>query len=418
MRAQTTARDGTDSEELSDAAISAWIDAGAPIAEPAHEALAEGLFDRTLADLCLRPELLVPPTPVLPHLAWAGRVTLLASQEKLGKSTLITQGVAAMRKAQDFLGQSPATGGILWLANDEPLPDLVQRFVSLGCRYETAIRAEDRPVPELQELEDKLSNHRPALLVIDTLAEFALPFVEDFYNPRAWIPLLGALRRQARTYGTSILLLHHTTRDGKRYADSRQLGAGVDVIVTMTGDPDLPETGRILEVRGRGVGHFKRKIEFTEGSYALRASTLPLSERVYRAVQNHPGISNRKLKEAVTGRATDVDSELKTLIASQLVANLGTPRSARYYSRVQAEAEGLLPAGPPMERPTTRAGGALESHIGHSGSTWEAPSERGVSPSGISSEELGSGSGTHQCFPGPTLATREALPASELPDGL
>src|SRR5215218_2310626 len=92
-----------------------------------------GTYHR-LEDLLARPELLEPPPVVLPRLAWAGRVTLLASPEKTGKSTLVGQAVAAKAQGKDFLGEPTERGSTLWLALDEPLNDVVRRFVRYGAR--------------------------------------------------------------------------------------------------------------------------------------------------------------------------------------------------------------------------------------------------------------------------------------------
>ncbi len=88
-----------------------------------------------LEDLLAHPELLEPPPNVLPRLAWAGRVSLLASPEKTGKSlTLVGQAVAAKALGHDFLGEATEQGATLWLALDEPLNDVVRRLVRYGAQ--------------------------------------------------------------------------------------------------------------------------------------------------------------------------------------------------------------------------------------------------------------------------------------------
>ena len=42
-----------------------------------------------------------PPEAVIPHLAWRGRVTLLASREKVGKSTLLSALVARITRNEE-----------------------------------------------------------------------------------------------------------------------------------------------------------------------------------------------------------------------------------------------------------------------------------------------------------------------------
>src|SRR5687767_12004067 len=57
----------------------------------------------TLRALLGDPSLLEPPTPLIQNLAYSGRTTLLAGQDKAGKSTLMTQAVAALTSGGEFL---------------------------------------------------------------------------------------------------------------------------------------------------------------------------------------------------------------------------------------------------------------------------------------------------------------------------
>jgi len=63
-----------------------------PPAEPeaGAEAPREAPLTRSLAELLADPDALNPPEPVIPRLAYRGRVTLLAAREKAGKSTVFT----------------------------------------------------------------------------------------------------------------------------------------------------------------------------------------------------------------------------------------------------------------------------------------------------------------------------------------
>src|SRR4051812_25717502 len=77
-----------------------------------------------LEDLLADPSLLEPPPVVVPRLAWAGRLSLLAAPEKHGKSTLVGQAIAAKAAGADFLGEATTPGTTLWLGLDEPLNDI------------------------------------------------------------------------------------------------------------------------------------------------------------------------------------------------------------------------------------------------------------------------------------------------------
>ena len=74
---------------------------------------------RTLAEWLTDPGALEPPPMIIPYLALAGRVTLLAAKEKVGKSTFMGQCVAAFSQGAEFLGQPCGPGKVLWYALDE-----------------------------------------------------------------------------------------------------------------------------------------------------------------------------------------------------------------------------------------------------------------------------------------------------------
>jgi hypothetical protein len=69
---------------------------------------------RRLADILASPNALRPPEPVVPRIAWAGRVTLLAAREKLGKTTLAAAAAAAVSTGSPWLNERVTPGDVLW----------------------------------------------------------------------------------------------------------------------------------------------------------------------------------------------------------------------------------------------------------------------------------------------------------------
>src|SRR6185369_11216641 len=96
-------------------------------------------------------------------------------------------------------------------------------------------------------------------------------------------PMLAALRSIARETDCAIILLHHLNKAGTGYADSRQIGAGVDIIIEMREVED-PPTRRAFKVRGRGVvGNFS--LDWSrDGGYALSHGELSIDARILATV--------------------------------------------------------------------------------------------------------------------------------------
>ncbi|MBA3344986.1 MAG: AAA family ATPase [Gemmatimonadales bacterium] len=260
-----------------------------------------------LEDLLADPSLLEPPPVVIPRLAWAGRLTLLAAPEKSGKSTLVGQAVAAKATGGEFLGERIPQGTVLWLGVDEPLNDIVRRFDRYGARDHIVI---GQAIPGAQELREAIGEINAAAVVIDTLAEFARGFVDDYNAASQWVGLLGTLRGVLQATGAGGILLHHTVKGGRTYRDSTQIGAGVDAILEMTPADEDPAV-RVVRTRGRmTMADFRMR--FTDPWYQLDGTELPLELRVYRVIVSNPGMGRARVRGAVYG-STAVDRALADL---------------------------------------------------------------------------------------------------------
>lgn len=293
-----------------------------------------------LEDLIREPELLLPPPPVVPRLAWEGRLTLLASPEKLGKSTLVGQAVAAMVAGDHhgFLGEVPEQGSVLWLALDEPLGDVVRRLYAFGARkgvYFLDAR------PSVQETQDLVEELGVRLLVIDTLTEFAAGAVKDLNAAIQLQPLLKPLRGILQRTRAAGILIHHANRSTGHYRDSSQIGAGVDVIIEMRApSPEGRPNVRLCKCSGRvTVEDFA--LNFMDGEYVLDQGELPLEVRVYRVVEGNPGISKRKLRGKVIGRGIDVDHTLDELLGKKAIVDRGGKQGAAYFTSNSPQATGV-----------------------------------------------------------------------------
>lgn len=281
-----------------------------------------------LEDLLLRPELLLPPPAVIPRLAWEGRVTLLASREKVGKSTLMGQAVAALSKAPTpFLSDDIETGGrTLWLGLDEPMPDIVRRLAAQGAKGGVDLMLER---PGVQALYDLIISNGTRLVVIDTLTEFCAGWVDDANSPTQIQPILKTLRRTAQDTKVGIILIHHASKAGG-YRDSTQIGAGVDAIIEMTPDETDP-TYRQCKCRGRVVnGDFR--MAFTGGVYEIVAGTIPLDLQVQRMIQSNPGCSTRQVVSQVGARTEIVLTALTEIEHANLIENRGDGRRSAWFS--------------------------------------------------------------------------------------
>ncbi len=211
-----------------------------------------------------------PARVVVPHVALSGRVTLLAAEEKAGKSTLMGEAAAALSNGAEFLGKPVAQGKVLWLALDEPLDDALERFIRLGAHDDYVFPTDQRF--DWGDTELVVNELKPQLVVIDTLVEWAVSEVDDLNSARQWTPFLKRLRLLAQNEQVAVVLLHHFKKGSFGYADSRAIGAGVDIILEMRSSQEN-ERKRWVKYRGRGVGHGGFGIEWMHGRYHMTKST-------------------------------------------------------------------------------------------------------------------------------------------------
>jgi len=285
---------------------------------------------RTLAEWLADPARLEPPKLIIPHLVLAGRVTLLAAREKAGKSTLLGQAVATFSRGGEFLGQPCGPGRVIWYAIDEPAPDAVRRLHGSRADESTVVIQERKPTPE--HLRAHLDEFKPDLIVVDTLTELLTGRLQSDRDAMDMSRALGPYMDVLRETETAAVFVHHSTKDGKDYRGSGQLGAKVDVIAMLripmlrgpngaAGEPDEDpdvdpelEVRRILEVKGRGI-LARERLFFDGEEYRLGEGELTLSARILRAVDAGEDSAN-KVVEKVRGRRETVIREVNALVAS------------------------------------------------------------------------------------------------------
>ena len=295
-----------------------------------YRAKTERLGLRRLADIITAPGALDSPRAVLPGLAYAGRLTLLPGPEKIGKSTLLGHGVAAVTTGGDFLGASVSQGPVLYVSLEEHQGDLARRLVHFG--------ADDQEVEVLEDLGDKPFERlaraaelvQPTVVVIDSLSRLAERYISDASSAAQWNPVMGALVRLAR-YGAGVVLVHHATKGTGRYRDSTAIGAAVDLILTMARD-EKDGSVRQLSVEGRFPVPPLRYRQTADGLLRPVNVEEDREQRLLAIVTADPGCSKNeaveKLKPMRKGEALAL---IDRLLTEERIHDDGTPQRSRLY---------------------------------------------------------------------------------------
>lgn len=170
----------------------------------------------------------------VPDLIPASTVTLISGDGGTGKSLLSLQLAAATATGAPWIGNQPRTGGAIYISAEDDADELHRRVVDIaagqGRRLSDlrrltliSLAGEDAllahtggagaltPTALYHELDERMAHERPALVVLDTLADLFPGNENDRAQARQFI---GLLRRLAIRHGAAIVLLSHPSLTG------------------------------------------------------------------------------------------------------------------------------------------------------------------------------------------------------------
>lgn len=180
------------------------------------------------------------PPPVLSGLAWSGRVSVLSGAPKAGKSTVLAQAIGCRLSGEAFAGESVAPRGPIALVTEEPLEMLAQRLrlYGVGDGHKGAVYVAS-PAQGVERLLDALHRSEPEVVIIDSFASWAVAGgCESLSDPAVMRRVMDTFRSLSEE-GAGVLVVHHARRSDGELADSRDIAASVDMIVTFEAvDPD------------------------------------------------------------------------------------------------------------------------------------------------------------------------------------
>ncbi len=239
----------------------------------------------------------------LPEQAWAvdgllplGGLTLLTAREKAGKGLLLVDLCCAIGLAEPFLGRAVRQGVAIYVALEEHVRDVRDRFLARAGDSEaetirvlplngfTGERLKLNDAVAMGRLLALIRDLAPVLVVLDTLRELH-DLQEDKSDEMG--PLLRPLREIAHGTETAILLNHHQNKGGT-FRGSTAIAAAADQLWTFqrTDDPERPSErpeGRLAAV-GRYAAPLSLSIRLGDGRrWGLAEPALVLGEADTRA---------------------------------------------------------------------------------------------------------------------------------------
>jgi len=182
----------------------------------------------------------------------AGCVTVLAGEEKSGKSRVVLQWASAVAPRIPVAIVDAENGS----------GEIQRRLALLPCKP-VVFEARGIDIDANADQIERLLRAGYRLLILDTLS--SLWSGNDTVRSQVK-PLFEGLRTLAQQYNAGILVLTHTTKANEgMYRGSGAIGQTVEVIYTLTRGKDRNDRSRTLTCRGMRIGPEPKPVHYTVG---------------------------------------------------------------------------------------------------------------------------------------------------------
>ncbi|HQN09305.1 MAG TPA: AAA family ATPase [Thermoanaerobaculia bacterium] len=187
-----------------------------------------------IGELMSRPQL--DPDWIVEGLLLASGTSLVAAKPKVGKSSFARNLAAAVSQGKEFLDRPVRKGSVLYLSLEDGEGIVSSSFKSLGWSADISFSFEAPPRNATQELFRLVSEARPRLVIVDTLARFQ--HLRDFKDYGEVSRVMQVFQRLARESLCHVMLLHHAPKTGAGGIDaaigSVAFPGGVDTVIELT----------------------------------------------------------------------------------------------------------------------------------------------------------------------------------------
>lgn len=288
-----------------------------------------------LDELLKDEEMMRPPPPVVPYLAWSSRSTLLAAREKSGKSTLTGYMAACVSRGTEFLDEPCEHGPVLIIGLEEFIGDTARRLRDFGAAPEQIHLVDSfrRPATEkLEEIEEHITAVRPVLVILDSLIAYSQGVITDANNSTQTQATVQGLTNLAHRTTIALVIIHHARKADGKYRDSSAIGGAVDVIAEVFPPDENADPNRR---RVRPLGRVPaRPVDFRyEGSRYVRVDAqgpakASLEQRILDVVRERPGVGANDVADAVQENRRTVLDRLRLMVHNRTLINDGT---SNYY---------------------------------------------------------------------------------------
>ena len=247
-------------------------------------------------------------------------VSIIAGDEKAGKSWMMLHLALCVAQGKDFLGHHVNQGTVFYLSLEDSIGRLQDRLfkladeMSFGKLYLSTKCASlaDGLIEQLTRIVEKMPDVR--LFIIDTLqlvrgSDKDISYANDYAD-------IAKIKEFAMEYGLSIFLVHHLRKQGdsrnmfNRFNGTKGITGAVDTMFLLDKENEYSDKATLC-IKGRDLQYRELTIRFTDFKWEL------ISEKTLEQItQEHtPGIMFTlidflKERRSWRGSATELLEEL------------------------------------------------------------------------------------------------------------
>ena len=258
-------------------------------------------------------------------------ISILISRPKVGKSTLARSIATAVATGGILLGRTVAPGTVLYLqfSAEGKRSELKEALLRSGVPLEDKIWVYTGPTVQepIEALEQAVAQHRPSLVVIDTMIRWVPVTDANDYSEMSRVT--EAIATMARLSGAHIMMLHHAGKADRDMGDSvlgsTAIFGSVDTMLAMRNR----DGRRTLESRqryGEDMEEIVLDLALESGLLMAAGSLEEVEFRDTRdAIMAHAtdGMTRQQILDGVEGKSVTVNRAIRQLMTEGYLERLG-----------------------------------------------------------------------------------------------
>lgn len=216
---------------------------------------------------------------LIPSFVPVGEMLLLTALSKVGKTLLANDFAYAVLSGGKVLTEKAKQGKVLYICSDESSRSLIRRFYSRGFDLLPETKSNLRTLLQfdlsnLKLLEEELEEHRPDLVIIDSLTSITLN-LNISEKDAEFARNIYILRDLLKKYNSASILIHHDNKNNEakglnKISGSARIPCAVWGIAQLSGNDDFIDSDsgliegsnvRWLDVQPREGEKFKYELE-------------------------------------------------------------------------------------------------------------------------------------------------------------